>query len=350
MAKTYYQILGISPSASPDEIQSAFRQIARESHPDKLKGLDPEKRKLREEAMYVANEAYGVLSKAKQRAEYDKALKRDGTEGQAARKTNWGQTPYSDFFDNLFGEGNIFTSSPLWSDFSGASKKKPNHIILPENDWGLLVALKKAYEAKEDGKWRVKTSPEDTRTWMPEELYSVKREGDKVWVYRNISDWRDKRNRNKKMQRRDADRSWQADPERSIKPNAFLGEHFLVGEGRYEILGENEIIPYKYREYLYALKSLAYKFAHRLIDKNSKYDVDEEMRRINKFTRSHVKNVRVEGRFEHQKDVDKEWAKKTSLKDFWTRMHQAEGLVVQIEGSSQSKEGDHTISSGESKE
>ena len=338
MAKTYYQILKVSPSASPDEIKSAFRQIARENHPDK--NLDPEKQKLRQETMYAANEAYDVLSKAKQRTEYDNALKTGKTEGQ---------TPYSGPFNDLFGEGNIFGSSPLWGDFSSASTKKPNHIILPENDWGLLVALKKAYEAEEDGKWRVKTSPEDKRDWMPEELYSVKREGDKVWVFRNISDWRHKDNRNKKMQRSRTGKSWQADPEQSIKPNAFLGEHFLSGEGRYEMLGENEVIPYRYKEYLYALKSLAYKFANKLTNENSNYDIDEEVRRINRFTKSLAKNVRLEGRFEHQKDADKEWAKKTSLKDFWARMNQAEGLVVQIEGSSQSKEGGHTINSGESK-
>jgi molecular chaperone DnaJ len=61
--KDYYQILGISRSASKDDIKKAFRKIAHQYHPDK-KGGDPEKFK-------EASEAYSVLSDEKKRAEYD---------------------------------------------------------------------------------------------------------------------------------------------------------------------------------------------------------------------------------------------------------------------------------------
>ncbi len=63
MQKNYYDILGLSKSASTDEIKKAFRKLAHKYHPDK-KGGDPEKFK-------EISEAYSVLSDEKKRAEYD---------------------------------------------------------------------------------------------------------------------------------------------------------------------------------------------------------------------------------------------------------------------------------------
>ncbi len=61
--KDYYEILGVSRTASDDEIKSAFRKLAQKYHPDK-KGGDEAKFK-------EASEAYGVLGDKKKRAEYD---------------------------------------------------------------------------------------------------------------------------------------------------------------------------------------------------------------------------------------------------------------------------------------
>src|SRR3990167_2039608 len=63
MAKDYYNILGITKTATEDEIKSAFRKLAHKYHPDK-KGGDEKKFK-------EASEAYAVLSDKKKRAEYD---------------------------------------------------------------------------------------------------------------------------------------------------------------------------------------------------------------------------------------------------------------------------------------
>jgi molecular chaperone DnaJ len=62
MSKDYYNILGVSKSASPDEIKTAFRKKAHEHHPDK--GGDAEKFK-------EYNEAYQVLGNADKRKQYD---------------------------------------------------------------------------------------------------------------------------------------------------------------------------------------------------------------------------------------------------------------------------------------
>ena len=61
--KDYYQILGITKSASEDDIKRAFRKLAQKYHPDK-KGGDESKFK-------EASEAYAILSDKKKRAEYD---------------------------------------------------------------------------------------------------------------------------------------------------------------------------------------------------------------------------------------------------------------------------------------
>src|SRR5581483_9393095 len=58
----YYEILGVTKNASPDEIKKAFHKLAHKYHPDK--GGDEKKFK-------EINEAYQVLSDAKKRAQYD---------------------------------------------------------------------------------------------------------------------------------------------------------------------------------------------------------------------------------------------------------------------------------------
>lgn len=63
MAKNYYEILGVPKNASKDDIKKAFRKLAHKYHPD-IKGGDETKFK-------EVNEAYGVLSDDKKRAEYD---------------------------------------------------------------------------------------------------------------------------------------------------------------------------------------------------------------------------------------------------------------------------------------
>ena len=63
MAKDYYETLGISKSASKDEIKKAFHKLAHSHHPDKNGGDD---KKFKE-----VNEAYQTLSDDKKRAQYD---------------------------------------------------------------------------------------------------------------------------------------------------------------------------------------------------------------------------------------------------------------------------------------
>jgi curved DNA-binding protein len=137
--KDYYEILGVAPNAEKKVIQQTFRQLARKFHPDVNPGS-----KEAEEKFKTINEAYQVLSDAKQRKKYDElraqyqqwqqtggrqqdfdwedwTSPRTGTGTAGASQPGKGArvqyaspedledlfgsaSPYSDFFTNIFGQ------------------------------------------------------------------------------------------------------------------------------------------------------------------------------------------------------------------------------------------------------
>ena len=54
----WFGVLGVQPTASMDEIKAAFRERARQYHPDRVAGLGPEFREIAEKKMKQLNEAY----------------------------------------------------------------------------------------------------------------------------------------------------------------------------------------------------------------------------------------------------------------------------------------------------
>jgi len=107
--KDYYKILGIEKTASKEEIKKAFRKLAHKYHPDK--GGDETKFK-------EINEAYGILSNDKKRAEYD-------TYGQTFG--GGGNQGFSGWDFSNFGGGNTeFDIGDIFETFfsQGASGQK----------------------------------------------------------------------------------------------------------------------------------------------------------------------------------------------------------------------------------
>ena len=98
----YYTILGVSKSASNEDIKKAYRKLAHQCHPDK--GGDGEKFK-------QINEAYQVLSNQEKRAQYDK-FGRVFENGQAGGGTQGGFSgagfDFNGFDFNNFDLGDIF--------------------------------------------------------------------------------------------------------------------------------------------------------------------------------------------------------------------------------------------------
>ena len=114
--KDYYAVLGISRTASEQDIKTSFRKLARKYHPDVAKD-----KKAAEEKFKEINEAYEVLSDPEKRKKYDEyganwkagagfqpppgwnggsGGSRNGTE---ARDFHFEGTGFSDFFEQLFG-------------------------------------------------------------------------------------------------------------------------------------------------------------------------------------------------------------------------------------------------------
>src|SRR5450432_3724093 len=122
--KDYYETLGVSKTASADEIKSAFRKLARKHHPDVAK---PKEKAAAEEKFKQINEAYEVLSDPEKRQQYDQLgadwnqpggfhpppdWGRGGTGGGFRRSATgdgvefeFGGTGFSDFFEAFFGGG-----------------------------------------------------------------------------------------------------------------------------------------------------------------------------------------------------------------------------------------------------
>ena len=68
LEKDYYKVLGVSKTATADEIKKSYRKLARKYHPDANKGNTASEERFKE-----ISEAHSVLSDEKRRKEYDEA-------------------------------------------------------------------------------------------------------------------------------------------------------------------------------------------------------------------------------------------------------------------------------------
>ncbi|NOZ06814.1 MAG: DnaJ domain-containing protein [Chloroflexi bacterium] len=121
--RDYYKILGVDRHASEKEIKKSYRKLARKYHPD----VNPDDKKA-EEQFKAINEAYEVLGDPEKRKKYDQLgaewqhWQQAGRGGEGFDWSRWqaapggvhvqygnmddvfgGQSPFSDFFEQVFG-------------------------------------------------------------------------------------------------------------------------------------------------------------------------------------------------------------------------------------------------------
>ena len=95
MARDYYEVLGVSRTATVAEIKKAFRQLAREYHPDVSQHADADER------FKEINEAYEVLSDQDKRARYDQ-FGHAGVQGGNGFNYSGGVTGFEEIFEEFF--------------------------------------------------------------------------------------------------------------------------------------------------------------------------------------------------------------------------------------------------------
>jgi len=120
--RDYYEVLGVSKTATEAEIKSAFRKKAKQYHPDLNKDNPDAAEKFKE-----AQEAYEVLSDESKRKMYDQYGHR-GVNGGASGFGGFNGAGFSgaefdfgDIFDSIFGGGSGFSG---FTNFGGGSNKK----------------------------------------------------------------------------------------------------------------------------------------------------------------------------------------------------------------------------------
>jgi curved DNA-binding protein len=151
--KDYYEALGLKRDASREDIQRAYRKLARKYHPDLNKGPDAEQ-KFKE-----INEAYQVLKDPEKRQKYDR-LGTGWQEGQdfhpppgwdvhfdfggrrrsAAESTfrNAAEGGFSDFFETLFG-------SAFRQQYQGLENRQPFASAGMDQEAVLRISLDEAF-------------------------------------------------------------------------------------------------------------------------------------------------------------------------------------------------------------
>ena len=130
--KDYYEILGVSPTATQDEIKKAYRKLAHQYHPDVSK--DP----AGEEKFKEIGEAYATLKDAEKRTAYDE-LGRHPAGEEFRPPPNWGgqQGPQGYSFDDI-------DLSDLFASFTKGrqgGKHQRHSMPIPGQDYELATQI-----------------------------------------------------------------------------------------------------------------------------------------------------------------------------------------------------------------
>ena len=193
--KDYYETLGVSRDATPDQIKSAYRKLARKHHPDNpsMKGNPDAENKIKE-----INEAYEVLKDPEKRRKYDQlGANWDqadfGAQGGGAgggfgggagfegfgrgrrggtRDFHFSGTGFSDFFEQFFGggAGGAFGGFGDFDDIRGGARTRGPQPKGSDLESDIMVSLEEVARGATRPvslRWRnPETGREETRKYQ----------------------------------------------------------------------------------------------------------------------------------------------------------------------------------------
>jgi molecular chaperone DnaJ len=140
--RDYYEVLGVSRDATPDDLKKAYRKLAVKYHPDKNPGD-----KAAEEKFKEVSEAYDVLNDADKRAAYDRyghAAFAGGMGGPAGGGGGGFHNPF-DIFNEVFGGGG---GGGIFETFFGGGGGRSRRADGPQRGadlrYGLEITLEEA--------------------------------------------------------------------------------------------------------------------------------------------------------------------------------------------------------------
>jgi molecular chaperone DnaJ len=135
--RDFYEILGISKTASPDEIKKAYRKVAMQFHPDRNPGDKSAEEKFKEAA-----EAYEILSDADKRSKYDRFGHQAFGPGTSGGASYGGGMNMDDIFSQF---GDVF-GDDVFGNFFGGGRRSSTGRSRGQRGSNLRIKMRLTYE------------------------------------------------------------------------------------------------------------------------------------------------------------------------------------------------------------